>query len=188
MSLVRLPYEMLEAIASKVESDRDLSAIARTSRLLHAVAGAHLYRRDSRRQESKALRWAAIHNQVETARTALKFGIPDSWASLLMLASTFDSVDVMELLLDQEGVDPNCGKPDGIEDSDGNDVLDGSDGSDSDESDGSNDDNDDNDDSDDSDDGVSEIDDDIDDPEDDDDSHSSYNSDDSDDSDSDDED
>ena len=55
-----------------------------------------------------------------------------------MLASTFDSADVMELFLDQEGVDPNRGETDdsddGGESDDGNDENDDSDDSDDDDS------------------------------------------------------
>ncbi|RHZ48065.1 hypothetical protein CDV55_100943 [Aspergillus turcosus] len=106
MSLLNLPLDLLYEIASHLY-DRDLNTLIRTCSPLYTVFNFELYRRDARREQSQALFWAVQHNQDKTLRKSLEAGARAPWTTLLCLATEHDSVAVMKVLVEQDGVDIN---------------------------------------------------------------------------------
>lgn len=73
--MLRLPNELLPAIAAQLESERDINALAQTSRRFISCLDRILYRRNVRYSNSSALEWSAIRGQERTARKALGYGV-----------------------------------------------------------------------------------------------------------------
>ncbi|KAF7177619.1 hypothetical protein CNMCM7691_005948 [Aspergillus felis] len=105
MSLLELPLDVLYELASHLDSDRDLIAMAQTCSPLYTVFNFELYRRDAKRGRSRALFWAVQHNQNDTLRKSLEAGASASWPRLLCLAAEYDSLLAMKVLLLQDGAD-----------------------------------------------------------------------------------
>ncbi|KAH6890667.1 putative ankyrin repeat-containing protein [Thelonectria olida] len=72
--MLRLPNELLPAIATQLEFERDINALARTNRRLFSCLDHFLYCRNIQRSGSSALKWAAIHGRERTTKKALDFG------------------------------------------------------------------------------------------------------------------
>ncbi|RHZ47893.1 ankyrin repeat domain-containing protein [Aspergillus thermomutatus] len=104
MSLLNLPLELLYEIASYLESDRDLNALVRTCSPLYTVFNFELYRRDTNRDQDRALFWAIQHDRPKTLWKSLEAGELALWPTLLSLAAEHDSVTVMKALV-QDGLD-----------------------------------------------------------------------------------
>ncbi|EAW17215.1 Ankyrin repeat protein [Aspergillus fischeri NRRL 181] len=105
MSLLNLPLDVLYEIASHVDSDRDLNALAQTCSPLYTVFNFELYRRDAKRGRNRALFWAVQGNQNGTLWKSLDAGASAPWPTLLSLAAEHDSVLAMKVLLLQDGAD-----------------------------------------------------------------------------------
>lgn len=106
ISLLDLPLDLLYEIASHLY-DSDLNTLLRTCSPLYTVLNFELYRRDGRREHSRALFWSVQHNQANTLRKSLEAGARAPWTTLLCLATEHDSVAVMRVLVEQDGVDIN---------------------------------------------------------------------------------
>ncbi|KAF4179323.1 hypothetical protein CNMCM8060_003186 [Aspergillus lentulus] len=104
MSLLNLPLDVLYEIASHVDCDRDLNALAQTCSPLYSVFNFELYRRDAKRGRNRALFWAVQHNRNNTLWKSLDAGASAPWPALLSLAAEHDSVLAMKVLLLQDGV------------------------------------------------------------------------------------
>ncbi|KAI5465523.1 ankyrin repeat-containing domain protein [Mariannaea sp. PMI_226] len=86
--MLRLPNELLRAIAAKVEHQRDVNALARTNRRLFSCLDSILYERDLQEpQGSWALQLAADRGQEQTAKKAIHFGAQDIGVALYVSAS-----------------------------------------------------------------------------------------------------
>ncbi|KAH7119457.1 hypothetical protein B0J13DRAFT_392787, partial [Dactylonectria estremocensis] len=72
--MLRLASELLRSIATQLESERDVNALARTNSRLFSCLDPFLYRHNVQQSESSALRWAALHGQGRTARKAIGAG------------------------------------------------------------------------------------------------------------------
>ena len=103
MALLNQPVELLLLIASFVSSYSDLSNLTKSCKLLHTHLTSLLYQRDHTEANSSALSWAAQNCVPATFRRASKAGISingRSATTLLHLAAEFDSVEVIQLLLE----------------------------------------------------------------------------------------
>ncbi|TQV97341.1 ankyrin repeats (3 copies) domain-containing protein [Cordyceps javanica] len=89
-----LPNELVVSIASRLESARDLSALARTDQRLSLCADPVLYGCHG----SSALAWGARHGRDATVRKALRFRAPSVGESL-DVASALGHESVVRLLL-----------------------------------------------------------------------------------------
>ncbi|XWW92119.1 hypothetical protein V2A60_000041 [Cordyceps javanica] len=89
-----LPNELVVSIASRLESARDLSALACTDQRLSLCADPVLYGGHG----SSALAWGARHGRDATVRKALKFRAPSVGESL-EVASALGHESVVRLLL-----------------------------------------------------------------------------------------
>jgi ankyrin repeat protein len=105
MSLLNIPLDVLYEIASHVDCDRDLNALAQTCSPLYTVFNFELYRRDAKRGRNRALFWAVQGNQNGTLWKSLDTGASAPWPTLLSLAAEHDSVLAMKALLLQDGAD-----------------------------------------------------------------------------------
>ncbi|KAF7121630.1 hypothetical protein CNMCM5793_009101 [Aspergillus hiratsukae] len=106
MSLLNLPLDLLYEIASHLY-DHDLNTLLRTCPPLYTVFNFELYRRDARRNRSRALFWSVQHNRNFTLSKSLEAGARAPWATLLWLAVDNDAVHVIKVLVEQDGVDIN---------------------------------------------------------------------------------
>ncbi|KAJ5594061.1 uncharacterized protein N7459_000269 [Penicillium hispanicum] len=112
-----LPHELVLMIARSLSSNADLNAFARVNRKHYQLLNDALYKRDAKCIDPIALIWAAIHNRKTTALKAIGAGTEISTVSdvdphikgctPLMLACYHGSVDVLELLLEDNEVNPN---------------------------------------------------------------------------------
>lgn len=73
MALRYVSQEIL-IMVSEYLSETDLSSFARTSQPLHKVLNPELYHRNVRDSNSSALRWAAAHDEIATAKLSLAAG------------------------------------------------------------------------------------------------------------------
>ncbi|KAL2864007.1 ankyrin repeat domain-containing protein [Aspergillus lucknowensis] len=112
MTLLELPQELLLAIASFLEAERDINSLSRTNTQLHALLNPYLYRQNARTSNSSALLWAAVHGRENTARFSLQCGAniaafdPRGFTPL-MIACQLGHVGVVELLAAQDDVNLN---------------------------------------------------------------------------------
>ena len=74
MSLISLANELLFAILGNLQSERDISALARTSRSTYVSIKPYLYRHNVQKTGSSSFFWAAEHGQVATAKASLDAG------------------------------------------------------------------------------------------------------------------
>lgn len=72
--MLHLPNEILEAIASWLETQRDIYALVRTSRQLRDALNSTLYRRNVEDSGGSALTWAVDYRREETAIKAIRAG------------------------------------------------------------------------------------------------------------------
>ncbi|CAI6092344.1 unnamed protein product [Clonostachys chloroleuca] len=83
--MLHLPNEILEAIASWLETQRDIYALVRTSRQLRDALNSTLYRRNVEDSGGSALTWAVDYRREETAIKAIRAGAPGGealWCSV----------------------------------------------------------------------------------------------------------
>lgn len=73
MEFLKLPNELMFALGNLADIPT-LSALASTSRRLHALLNPLLYRRNAREQHSRALVWAAENGRLDTAKLCLSHG------------------------------------------------------------------------------------------------------------------
>ena len=73
MEFLELPNELILASGDWADAPT-LSALASTSRRLHALLNPLLYQRNAREQHSDALLWAAENGRVDTAKLCLSHG------------------------------------------------------------------------------------------------------------------
>lgn len=117
MSLSQLPYELLEAIASEVPSDRDLNALVRVNRLFYDLLNRYLYRRNvaqERHWPRNVLEWAAAHGRVDIILRAESLGIALPAPALVSRAASSGSMVVVELFFDRvcrDDAPPDLGDP-----------------------------------------------------------------------------
>ncbi|KAJ5882738.1 uncharacterized protein N7473_011172 [Penicillium subrubescens] len=74
MSLISLPVELVQLIASFLEREADIKSLAQTNRLNYDWLNAFLYQRNVQVSESSALIWAAQYRQKTTAHLSLRHG------------------------------------------------------------------------------------------------------------------
>ncbi|KGO71921.1 hypothetical protein PITC_026410 [Penicillium italicum] len=74
MTLLLLPNELLLAIAETQDSQKDINALARTSRRCYILLNPFLYAYNVRQHQGSALHWAAIQGQLRTAEESLRQG------------------------------------------------------------------------------------------------------------------
>lgn len=112
-----LPPEVLISISDFVASLADLNALARTNQFFYNLLNTSLYSRDATEHNAWALTWASTHNKELTARRSISAGadvqgVTDAdprvkGCTPLMLAAYHGSMDVLQLLLAFEEVNPN---------------------------------------------------------------------------------
>ncbi|KAK2751640.1 hypothetical protein FQN55_000362 [Onygenales sp. PD_40] len=112
MLLLGLPNEILDHLAHTLESEQDISAVAQTNHLLHAIFNRHLYRYNIQHNGSSALFWAAAHGRDSTIRLLLEYGVDINAsdgvkATALHLSVHNRRLSVMELLLSLPGIIPD---------------------------------------------------------------------------------
>lgn len=115
MTLLWLPNELLLSITESLQYEKDINALLQTNLRLYHLLNAYMYRRNIRTSESSALFWAAKHNKVATSQKLMKEGAKASiittlsgrqWTPLA-LAAEAGSGNVVELLLGENGVNPD---------------------------------------------------------------------------------
>ena len=74
MALFDLANELLLSILRNLECERDISALARTSRSVYVSIKPYLYRHNVQKTGSSAFFWAAEHGHVATAQASLDAG------------------------------------------------------------------------------------------------------------------
>jgi ankyrin repeat protein len=84
--MLRLPDELLLAIAAELEFERDINALAQTNWRLFCCLDQLLYRRNVQRSGSSALTWAAFYGREETAKKALDSGASGIGGALTLSA------------------------------------------------------------------------------------------------------
>lgn len=72
--LFRLPTEIILHIGACAHGNQDLSRLCRAHSFLHRTLDSLLYRRDAQEHRASALRWAAKHGDMPTARRSLAAG------------------------------------------------------------------------------------------------------------------
>ena len=113
MPLLNLPNELLLYVADNLRTERNINAFARTSRRLYNLLNTYLYRHNVKRFEGSALLWALEHGRQKTAQKLIGEGAnvqvtySRGWTPLLF-AATYGYTAVVEMLLANEGIDPNC--------------------------------------------------------------------------------
>ncbi|KAJ5197845.1 uncharacterized protein N7498_006962 [Penicillium cinerascens] len=116
-SLATLPTELLISISEHLISSADLSALARTNSLFYNLLNSHLYERDVTRDNATALSWAATFNHTKTGLKSIEAGADvQSFTDFdprikgttpLMLAAYHGSIEMLQVLLKLEDVNPN---------------------------------------------------------------------------------
>ncbi|PON28909.1 hypothetical protein TGAM01_v202017 [Trichoderma gamsii] len=71
--MLRLPNELLLAIASQLESERDINALAQTNRRFLSTLDPFLYRRNIQQFNNSALTWSALCGRERTVKKALDY-------------------------------------------------------------------------------------------------------------------
>lgn len=71
--MLRLPNELLLAIAAQLESERDINALARTNRQFLSTLDPFLYRRNIQQSNNSALTWSALCGHERTVKKALGY-------------------------------------------------------------------------------------------------------------------
>ncbi len=112
MSLVTLPYELIQLVGAHVKSQSALNPLVRTCRLLYDCLNVSLYRYNIKRHSSYGLYWSVRKDQEISIRTFLRAGADVNARfkhkiTALTLASLLGRADVVELLLAQKGIDVN---------------------------------------------------------------------------------
>lgn len=114
MSLFSLPVELVQLIATFLDSEADINSLAQTNSLNYARLNAFLYQHDVQRSESSALIWAAKHGRKTTAHLSLRHGAntaaTGSWLGMTPLcwAAHNEDVSMAVLLLQDGGVNINA--------------------------------------------------------------------------------
>ncbi|KAJ5988029.1 hypothetical protein N7481_003239 [Penicillium waksmanii] len=110
-----LPGEILLAIATNLDSSRDINALAQANRRFFNTLNNHLYRQDALFDEMEALSWAARSGVVATAQISINASraIDDDCERLFNInhalydAVAYRHIDVISCILTVEGADPN---------------------------------------------------------------------------------
>jgi len=115
--LISLPIELLILISEYLISNADFSALARTNSLFYNLLNTRLYTRDAASGNQVALSWAAIFNRKNTGLKSIGAGADvQSFTDFdtrikgctpLMLAAYHGSIEMLQLLLTFEEVNPN---------------------------------------------------------------------------------
>lgn len=115
--LVTLPTELLISISEHLISSADLSALARTNSLFYNLLNSRLYERDVTRDNATALSWAATFDHRKTGLKSIEAGADvQSFTDFdprikgctpLMLAAYHGSIEMLQVLLKFEDVNPN---------------------------------------------------------------------------------
>ncbi|VUC33716.1 unnamed protein product [Clonostachys rosea] len=103
--MLHLPNELLAAIASLLETERDINALVLTRRRLYDSLNSTLYRRNAEDSDGSALAWAVIHRREETVIKAIGAGAPGGEA--LWLSVRNGDEKTTRLILSSENVDGN---------------------------------------------------------------------------------
>ena len=112
---MEFPAELTLHIAEYLDTDRDISALTRTCRLLYQRLHEHLYTHNAQCSGSTALLWAAEHGVEATARAAIDAGADvnigaDKWGRTsgcpLSRAAFHGHEDIVALLLAARGIAP----------------------------------------------------------------------------------
>ncbi|KAH7010520.1 ankyrin repeat-containing domain protein [Ilyonectria destructans] len=110
--MLRLANELHLSIATQLESERDINALARTNRRLFACLDPFLYHRNVQQSGSSALQWAAIHGQGRTVKRAIDAKC-DGIGEAMGLSVRNGQEEVMRILLAIDGVDGDWRDEDG---------------------------------------------------------------------------
>ncbi|PNY29899.1 Ankyrin repeat domain-containing protein 50 [Tolypocladium capitatum] len=100
----------MESVASHLESEKDINALARTNRRIHYLLDHDLYRRNARESGGSALQWAASRGRELTAQFAIAAGADvnaadPSGRTPLSLATRKDRGNIAKLILATGRVD-----------------------------------------------------------------------------------
>lgn len=101
--LLGLSTELLVMIAKQLVSERDIGAMAGTSRRLYDASIHHLYQQNLRRSMGSALFWAAQRGRIGTLRQAHAAGIVVSRIDVMEEAAKNGHVEVFRLLYSLDG-------------------------------------------------------------------------------------
>lgn len=112
LQLQDLPVEILCTIAGKLDAEKDINALARTSRHLYNTTNDFLYRHNAIYGQMSALVWAARHEISKAAQYSLdaSFKVPnkiDIIYRALSVSVRNRHTSVARILLSQEGIDVN---------------------------------------------------------------------------------
>ncbi|KAJ5748528.1 uncharacterized protein N7511_010224 [Penicillium nucicola] len=102
MPLLDLPNELLLAIASFLDSERDINALVRTNRHLHSLFKSYLYIHNVKHHEGSALRWSAVHGVLPSVRESIRHGAKFQGlvsSQPLLDAAHYGHVDIVSYLL-----------------------------------------------------------------------------------------
>lgn len=113
MALLSLPPELLICIANHLPSLQDLDSLAKTSKLLYAIANPILYHHHIVHQDSSALIWAAELGKPDPCNRLLQEGAnPNAQdaqnTTPLLWAARNGHKEVVSILLRSDKTDPNA--------------------------------------------------------------------------------
>lgn len=117
---ISLPVELLFLIASFLETEQDISSLARTCQKCYIPLNSFLYQHNSLNLGGSALLWAAQSGMESTARISIQSGahagvtdIHEHYKTPLFWAACKDYESVVKFLLEIEHVDANCKESNG---------------------------------------------------------------------------
>ncbi|KAL6885659.1 putative ankyrin repeat-containing protein [Trichoderma evansii] len=116
--MLRLPNELLPAIAAELEFERDINALARANWRFFSCLNQFLYLRNIQYSKSSALKWSAIYGQERTAKKPLEYSASCIGEALLLsIENGHEGVTRVllsfYLLLDSGKVEPDSRDSDG---------------------------------------------------------------------------
>lgn len=110
MQLNDLPNELIFLVA-RCLPQKSLASLLQTSHGFYELLQKTLYDNTPKSETNRILIWACEHGRTDLAREMLKRGGVDEQPKYgprpLAIAAVYGHVEVVKLLLDQEGIDPN---------------------------------------------------------------------------------
>ncbi|RLL93862.1 hypothetical protein CFD26_100337 [Aspergillus turcosus] len=112
---MNIPNEIILAIASFLDCEKDISSLSQTNRILYTVVNAYLYRHNVQTSNSSALLWAAENGHQGVAEKVIRTGgavairtRSSAGETSLLLAAKQRQLSMARWLLGYCGIDPNC--------------------------------------------------------------------------------